>query len=580
MMKKTLLALTVFLLTPAFVAAQNKTCSECGIVKYNVTHPWQHHTWCPYYRPQSSGSSSSSSMTNYGAYTVANAATSAIGALLADALFGNKQPQKTQESPEQLARQAAYEERCEILAKEYLNQIKRDRDAWSWNYYKMGLKKYKEQLDHAFVYLVNTKTGKYLIPEYNSKLGKSLLKHSKEPIVPLGSAYIRQDMSPENTQGYFQHLLIYNDRVRLLDSSREPINSQLNGYLLAQTFHFYERNLSDQKASWQQYIGAARIISDTLQWIIKEPILDSEIEYESDNKLTDKIFPLDGKPFICIKRSTFPIKHIKGKLCPWRWNLYDLTGKKRVTTFVYSADDNVIRSYGNLISVRMEKEAENGKIIVSHKYFDTNMNPHPVLSNYEKVVSRELPGIGCRFIVGSEKDGYGVIDQDGNTIIPQRYDDINVVLGYWNLYANVSYTRWYRNEAAQYVKKPGEFEKTDHFNARMADKTLQEQYLREVMNNAESRYLVDMVESKDNVKLVLGRYLADAECFPIYSSVAPWNACYLSVPMSEAENFKMTFHKVKDDAMKTVKWCVRNDAPCISQITITTPDGKTYRTGY
>ena len=29
-MKKTLLALTAFLLTPAFVAAQNKTCSECG----------------------------------------------------------------------------------------------------------------------------------------------------------------------------------------------------------------------------------------------------------------------------------------------------------------------------------------------------------------------------------------------------------------------------------------------------------------------------------------------------------------------------------------------------------------------
>ena len=136
--------------------------------------------------------------------------------------------------------------------------------------------------------------------------------------------------------------------------------------------------------------------------------------------------------------------------------------------------DNVIRSYGNLISVREEKEAENGKIIVNHKYFDSNMNPHPVLSNYEKVVSRELPGIGYRFILGSEKDGYGVIDQDGNMIIPQRYDDINMVLGYWNLYAKVSYTRWYRNEAAQYVKKPGEFEKTARWIALGAAMAIQE----------------------------------------------------------------------------------------------------------
>ena len=68
---KKILFLLVILMCALGTYAQNKVCSECGIVKYNVTYPWQHHTWCPYYRPQSSGSSSNSSTVNYGAYTVA-----------------------------------------------------------------------------------------------------------------------------------------------------------------------------------------------------------------------------------------------------------------------------------------------------------------------------------------------------------------------------------------------------------------------------------------------------------------------------------------------------------------------------
>jgi len=38
-----------------------KHCPHCGITQGNVTYPWQHETWCPYYRSQSSGGGSSSS---------------------------------------------------------------------------------------------------------------------------------------------------------------------------------------------------------------------------------------------------------------------------------------------------------------------------------------------------------------------------------------------------------------------------------------------------------------------------------------------------------------------------------------
>ncbi len=566
-MKKILLALATLLLIPAFAAAQNKTCSECGIVKYNVTYPWQHHTWCPYYRPQSSGSSSSSSSTvSLGAYTAANAATSAIGALLADALFGNKRPQKT---PEELARDAAYEEKTRILGAAYFAQIEKEREFWEYGDYKIGW-------NNRYIYLVNKRTGKYVIPMYDAKQRDVFYKESKKPLLPSGSVIIMQNQKPSAINSHFSFEESRNDRIRFLDSSKEPINPMFNGWLIAQDFGYYglDNSTKKKKYGFHGYLGVAKIVEDTLQWVIKDR---NGVNYQ----FTTLIEPLGTTPYF-YQKWAFPTEwaYLHGGYdITWHWKLYDATGKVRLENIVYSADDNVISSYGNVISVREETKAEDGKITASHKYYDIEMNPHPVLGNYEQVVPRELPGIGYRFIVGSEKDGYGVIDQDGNMIIPQRYDDINMVLGYWNLYAKVSYTRWYRNEAAQYVNKPGEFEKTDHFKARMADKALQEQYLREVMSNAESRYLVDMVESKDNVKLVLGRYLADAECFPIYSSVAPWNACYLSVPMSEAEDFKMTFHKMRDEAMKTVKWCVRNDAPCISHITVTTPEGKTYQTG-
>ena len=27
-----------------------KYCPHCGITKGNITYPWQHESWCPYYR--------------------------------------------------------------------------------------------------------------------------------------------------------------------------------------------------------------------------------------------------------------------------------------------------------------------------------------------------------------------------------------------------------------------------------------------------------------------------------------------------------------------------------------------------
>ena len=129
----------------------------------------------------------------------------------------------------------------------------------------------------------------------------------------------------------------------------------------------------------------------------------------------------------------------------------------------------------------------------------------------------------------------------------------------------------------KYVDKQGEFEKTDHFNARMKDKDLQEQYLREKMANAESRYIKELMNSYGKrLSLVLGKYNPDSEVFPIQNTLCPWNTLYLSVPIADAEAFKQAFDSIKSDALKTAQWGVRYDAPYLQKISFTLADGTAY----
>ena len=69
--------------TPSYTPqTKRKTCSQCGITMGNVTYPWQHESWCPYYRSSGSSSSTRKSTSSYGTYTAASAASYALGSVL------------------------------------------------------------------------------------------------------------------------------------------------------------------------------------------------------------------------------------------------------------------------------------------------------------------------------------------------------------------------------------------------------------------------------------------------------------------------------------------------------------------
>lgn len=73
--------------TTANPTSAKKTCSYCGIEMGNITYPWQHETWCPYYKSRSAaGSSSSSSSSSVASQAAAGVAAVAVGSALGNAL--------------------------------------------------------------------------------------------------------------------------------------------------------------------------------------------------------------------------------------------------------------------------------------------------------------------------------------------------------------------------------------------------------------------------------------------------------------------------------------------------------------
>ena len=175
---------------------------------------------------------------------------------------------------------------------------------------------------------------------------------------------------------------------------------------------------------------------------------------------------------------------------------------------------------------------------------------------------------------------YGLVDYEGRVMIPFIYnsrEELKKVEGV--KHNSISYTSWYKQEAAKYIDKKGEFEKTEHFEARMKDAKMQEEYLKEIMADAPQRYLAEKVPNKENLKLTLGEYDADKECFPISLDIAPWNIFMLPVPIAEAKEFKSEFESIKASAVKTAQLGIRYDAPSIEAIRFTMPNGKEYYYG-
>lgn len=579
--------------TTANPTAAKKSCANCGIRMYNVTYPWQHETWCPYYRPQSSGSSSSgssrSSSNQYYSSTAA-VASQALGSLLSG-LFSSddsasraaKAAREAREAERRQKEQAAAYAEQEALRREIAQRapiMERDmKEFWQYGDYKLELNGHalvgskftnfcnicsegKSSLaNERTISLINTKTGKYIIPPLTEEIHKLYHKHK----VPVGTIVINRFCSnPGNNR----------TRVKFFDSTKENTDPRLDGCLFFEEFRIGKED-SDKKG--ETYlpgrVGVARIVSDTLQWIFKRK-----------NDFHRYICFVEPNYMICGSNENVMnyVKGIQPDLVKWqtKWEFCDLLGntlieRNKIQKSVNNDDgkaQNPFRLMDDMILVERDSTA------TDYEVYRLDGTRHPAFATYQGVQPVFLSAVGRYAFIVTDQRGYmGAVSRDGTFIIPLQDIPAETVKGRLENYSNIAYSKWYEQEAMKYVDKQGEFEKTDHFNARMKDKDLQEQYLREKMANAESRYIKELMNSYGKrLSLVLGKYNPDSEVFPIQNTLCPWNTLYLSVPIADAEAFKQAFDSIKSDALKTAQWGVRYDAPYLQKISFTLADGTAY----
>lgn len=516
-----------------------KTCSHCGITMGNITYAWQHESWCPYYRSQGGGSSQRTrSSSSYGTYTAANAASYALGSLLSGLISSSwSRPRQTYD-PNKEAREREYKENYNRIFEKKKIRRNEARKYWKYGDYEIlsnghvpsekcdGCRGYSNSNKYSIntLSLVNTKTGKEIIP----KLTEAIHKQYKSKKIPYGTLCLEDDN--------------YGVIIYFFDSKQQESSPLLDGMLFVDELTIYNNRI-DKKIYDFDYSGLCKIVNDSLQWLLKIRTPYSHLGEDFNYIPNSTCFIKEGKNY---KTLYAPLKSITLD------SLHSVDADKE---FIY---------------VRQMKDTLNYKIY--------DMEFTPMFTEYPQIELKQLSDIGVYFLLGNDQ-GYGVIDKKKNVVIPFIYNSDRAANKAWNIYKNLSYTAWYKQEAAKYVDKKGEFEKTDHFEARMKDAKMQEEYLRDIMADAPERYLEEMVWEKGDLQLALGEYDADEECFPIIVKMAPWNSIKLPVPFDDAKTFKKEFNNIKAAAAKTAQLGIRNDVPSIEAITFTTSNGNTYQYG-
>ena len=513
-----------------------KTCPNCGITMGNITYPWQHESWCPYYRSSGGSSSSRSSSRSYGTYTAASAATTALGSLLSG-LISSGFSRSTTPSPvrqEQAAKQKELMNKVHFHSSKYIQSMLADEQFWEVGDY--AVVEGKQEYEGGKAYgIINKKTGKYV-------LDPNKTKHEKGDYALFRRLHLGKKIVKIDDKRFLRA------QMRLLPPPEGDPSGKPFVY-----FQYIKKYDPEYSQPWR---------ADGTEWF---QITDDE-----------KLQPLRGC-FCIVERG--------GKM-----GLYDLYNRddysyNPISGYAESVKSTSFRSiilipaiYDSIVDIGSAYRAKLGtdEFVFIYDDQDSLVKANAAMKQFDTLKAKHVEGddiFHVAFYVASSKGKYGLVSPEGQIILPLIYNqEGNIPI---DAYKAISYTSWYKQEAAKYIDKKGEYEKTEHFEARMKDAKMQEEYLREVMADAPQRYLKE--KTKGGLKLSIGQYDADNECFPINVGIAPWNSFLLPVPITEAEAFKDAFSSIKAEAEKNAELGIRYDAPSVESITFTTSDGKTYR---
>ena len=556
-------------------------CYHCGWVKTGESH----RSDCPYVHGGSSAtsgaSSSGSSVRNNPAFAAADAGINALGAILSNLVASAFEPKQqssssTYDKPVLSAAQVADRQ---ANVDYWINKLFEDRDTWEYGDYVVALDGgYLPGTGSARAITIrNKKTGEYILGPIDQKMA-NLLEKYKFPAYTMLIAQCPDYTSKDSWEKVGQQNA---GRIKFFDSTKQNTPKELDGKLLIDG-RWYWPNPEAKKGVTQfsQRMGLYEIEGNQLKPVFRidpspNPFLGERFELFGDFGLFRHWHKAESK---WIDASTTPRKEIIIKFMAS--DLYSLDGKllrKDIIHLMPSADGTFMwcLDYATLGgSFRDYHEHNRDFSEYNYSAVDKDMNPAQRFAEYDFLSpQRELTGLTP--VIAGKGEHYGIINEDGQVLIPLMFVDPVQVKQVLKVYQEIGFSFWYKNTAEKLMKEKGEFEKQEHFAARSKDPQLQKQYLEEQMGaQTETTYLSEM--KKKGVSISLGKYDSEKECFPIYFKPASWNGFSLPIPIAEAQAFKEAFDQIKDVALKDATYGIRNDAIAIDEITFTLPSGKNY----
>jgi len=532
--------------TPAPTTTKaKKTCPNCGITMGNITYPWQHEEWCPYYRERNSGGGGTrvvSSPASSNAGIVAGGIAAGLGGLLSNAINKIGSEDKADYSIYKNTKQGGFlnwtyaydpneEQKYVVVRSGDKVGIWKNAGVYSHN---------KER--YPGEWMIRPKKYDYIWMSYcGTELKKGLMavvgvkqKNSDTMFYGLNSG--EKELVKPNKYTKFR-------TVRALENT--PLVVAF-GYTDEQGRDKWDLwkvvMVKEKKVSYPNAVQLGGPYDDATVWDKYVRVTNGGRSRMLDHfgkDVFNRDFAQVGPPFGPTKMA---------------WS-QDETGGK------YGVIDSLGRSLlpcqydGINILDRGSMLTKNGK----KGYYYANGNQVPC--EFDNI--REY---GSGLLV--KKDGKTWIEHAGKSIPLYLYNTEEEIQKEAEKthrnFEDKTFEKWYAKESAavreQYMKKD-QFEKESDYKIRIADKAAVEKYVSEKMGDAMSRFLTQNL-AKDSL-FIESQYDSEMECFEFFPIQCPWNAFRYPVSIAEAKEFSGCFRRAEiTDRM------LRFDTPAVKQCTL------------
>ena len=556
-------------------AKAKKSCPDCGITMGNVTYPWQHHTWCPYYRAQSSGSSNRGGGGFYvpsAKYGLASSLTSMLGQALVSSLFSNPNSGK---SPEQIqAEREAAAAQAEARRKKY-EEIAEDTNTWRWGDYQIKLENKRPKVYYG-IYNVRTKLWVFRSTDYTNTT-----KTLDQPIVARGVGWINTgsgDMMRGDKFG----------RICFFDSKKEGTAPELDGLVWCNAEAKYSTKGEAHRSAYYAFRPACGILKIENEQLVKV-LWDG-----NNNRKYTNFVAIGSMPFFrgvpCVESVGYTLFNKDGKqiaeklaLCKAWGNTYIRTQSATDSTWsLFNRRGEYIERDANEIEVFEDKPFMNvcradGKRLV----YGSN---GPIYEDYDEMTfcslvsssdshRRGFKAHGQDYLLIRQGKQWGALGTSGEVLIDLGLKDKTAIQYQMQNY-DKTYSYLLRHEIKKAMTTKDMFETTEMFNKRQASEELQQKYIATKTEEMEEEYLRNSQEK--GITLQLKEYDADKELYTIGYKHALMGEFNIEIPLEEAKNFRKMFGKMKDTALENSLVAIYGDCLAIVGIAFKTPEGKTY----